>query len=94
MVCTDGGPLCTIPMNTTSESSSTGERLRLLKQSVMKYMLPNHMVSPGVSLTLVEFCYWQQRRVLVNNHQNVRSKAHCKCPLPGVPIVGVFCTGK
>jgi hypothetical protein len=53
MVCIDGDPLCTIPMNTVPESFPLGERLKLLKWLVVNSKLPKHMILVGVSPTSV-----------------------------------------
>jgi hypothetical protein len=52
-VCKDGDPLCTIPMNTTSESFPSGEKLMWPKWSMVNSKLPKQMVSPGASPTLI-----------------------------------------
>jgi hypothetical protein len=49
MVCKDGDPLCTIPMNTAPEPLSSEEKLRLPKRSTMNSKLPKWMVSPRVN---------------------------------------------
>jgi hypothetical protein len=40
MVCKDGDPLCTIPMNMVPESSPSGQRLRLPKRLAVNSKLP------------------------------------------------------
>jgi hypothetical protein len=49
MVCREGNPLCTIPINTMPESFPSGERHRLPKQSVVNSKLPKQMVSSRVN---------------------------------------------
>jgi hypothetical protein len=40
VVCKDGDPLCTIPMNTTLEFHSWGEKLKRPRWSAVNYRLP------------------------------------------------------
>jgi hypothetical protein len=52
MACSDGDTLQTMAMNMTPESFPSGDRLWLLKWSVMNSRFSKQMVSPQASLTL------------------------------------------
>jgi hypothetical protein len=52
-VCKEGDSLCTIPTNMAYKPSLLGERLRLLKRSVLNSKLPKQIISSGANSTSV-----------------------------------------
>jgi hypothetical protein len=58
MMCRDGDPLCTIPMNTMPESFPSGERLGLPKRSTVNFKLSKQMVLPRRIQHRSGCCHW------------------------------------